>query len=297
MEAVSWIHDPVIGKSIRGHQYVQAVLRFGGYTIPLGIRMYVNKNEAKKLGVKFRKTTELAAELVKSFQPPSNVKVIVLFDSYYLCKTVIKACKNSGFTYISTLKSNRNLFKNNRKLKAGSYGKNFWLRNKRRCVKDENATYRFADAGVLCVGDIGPHRVVFSRKNSEKKTLGIVTNDITMKPADVVVNYSQRWWIEVFFKDGKQLLGLGQYQNRSLDAAVIHLHLVCFAYALLPHVAITEAKREKAKTKKRIAEIPSTQKLQNRLRQLTWQDTAEYLKEFNNGDKIIKELSRLLSAA
>lgn len=297
MDAVSWVHDPVLGKSVMGHQYVQAVLRFAGHTIPLGVRLYVSKKEAEKLNVDFKKTPELAAELIKSFQPPAGVKAVVLFDSYYLCKTVVKACKHKGFVYISTLKSNRNLFKNGRKLKAGSYGKNFWLRHKRQHVKDGKAAYHFADAGVLLVGDIGPHRVVFSRKNSEKTTLGIVTNDTKIKPADVITSYSKRWWIEVFFKDGKQLLGLGQYQNRSLDAAVTHLHLVCFAFALLTHVAITDGKSEKAKTKKRIAESPSTQNLQTRLRQLTWQDTAEYLKEFNNGNKIIKELSRLLSAA
>jgi hypothetical protein len=42
-----------------------------------------------------------------------------------------------------------------------------------------------------------------------------------------------QWAVEQFFKDCQQLLGLGQYQNRSYGAAVTHLHLVCFADALL----------------------------------------------------------------
>jgi SRSO17 transposase len=297
MQAVSRMKDPVSGQYIMGHQYVQAVLRFGGYTIPLGVRLYVSKSESKKLGVDFKKTTELAVELIESFQPPAGVKIIVLFDSYYLCKTVIKACKNRDFVYISTLKSNRNLFRNGRKLKAGAYGKNLWRRAKKQHAKHGDANYHFVDAGTLCVGDAGEHRVIFSRKNSEKTTLGIVTNDTKMKPDAVIRNYSHRWWIEVFFKDGKQLLGLGQYQNRSTEAAVIHLHLVCFAHALLTHVAIMDGTSEKAKTKKHKAKNPSTQKLQSRLRQIVWNDTADYLKDLKNGDKIVKELSRLLSAA
>lgn len=35
----------------------------------------------------------------------------------------------------------------------------------------------------------------------------------------------RHWSIEVFFKDSKQLLGLGQYQNVSYEAAVTRLHL------------------------------------------------------------------------
>jgi SRSO17 transposase len=298
MQAVSRMKDHVSGQYILGHQYVQAVLRFAEHTIPLGVRLYVSKSESKKLGATFKKTTELAVELIESFIPPAGVKVIVLFDSYYLCKAVTAACKDKGFVYISTLKSNRNLFKGGRKLKAAAYGKNLWRTQKRQHARNGNASYHFIDAGILCVGDIGEHRVVFSRKNSERTTLGIVTNDTKMKPDAIIRNYSQRWWIEVFFKDAKQLLGLGQYQNRSIEAAVTHLHLVCFAFALLTHVAIMDGRSAKAKTKKtKKAESLSTQKLQNRLRQIVWKDTAGYLKDLKNGDKIVKELSRLLWAA
>jgi hypothetical protein len=40
----------------------------------------------------------------------------------------------------------------------------------------------------------------------------------------MIHTYDDRFRIEVFFKDSKQLLGLGQYQNASLEAAVTHLH-------------------------------------------------------------------------
>ncbi|HOT74081.1 MAG TPA: transposase [Anaerohalosphaeraceae bacterium] len=111
MEAVSWIHDPVRGRSIKGHQYVTAVLRFRGHVIPWGVRLYLKKEDAALLGQPFKKTTQLAADLIDEFQPPEGVSVRVLFDSYYLCPTVVKACRKKGFRLVSTLKSNRNLYK------------------------------------------------------------------------------------------------------------------------------------------------------------------------------------------
>ena len=135
--------------------------------------------------------------------------------------------------------------------------------------------------------------MVYSRKNSEQKILALVTDHPNFKAADIIKSYSVRWNIEVFFKDAKQLLGLGRYQNRSYKAAVTHLHLVCFAYALLTHIAINGTC---AKDKMRKAHM-SIKNLQNVLRRIIWDDTAQHLKELSNGNSVFKELSRLLVAA
>jgi SRSO17 transposase len=68
--------------------------------------------------------------------------------------------------------------------------------------------------------------------------MGIVTDYPTLTASQMITSYEARWSIEVFFKDSKQLLGLGHYQNRPYRAAVTHLHLVCFAYTLLTHIAL-----------------------------------------------------------
>jgi SRSO17 transposase len=70
-----------------------------------------------------------------------------------------------------------------------------------------------------------------------------------LTPKQIISAYDERWHIEVFFKDAKRLLGPGQYQNRPYRAAVKHLHPVCFAYALLTHLAI-HGSGEKGKPKK-----------------------------------------------
>jgi len=298
MDAVGWIHDPVTNRSIRGHQYVKATLRFRGHTIPFGIRLYVKQKDCDDLGVAFRKTTQMAAELIRSFQRPKGLKVRVLFDSYYLCPVVVKACRHKGFRFVSTLKSNRNLFKNGRKLKAGAYGKNRFRRSRKEtlilCKRSGRVRYTYVDAGWIAVSDLGALHVIFSRKKGAPGPLGIVTDDPNLSARKVIEAYDDRWSIEVFFKDAKQLLGLGQYQNGSYRAAVTHLHLVCFAYALLTHIAID---REGAKAKRKNAARLSTRDLQNELRRIVWKDLVDYLNALPNGNSLVKELDRLLMTA
>ena len=298
MEAVNWIHDPLSGRSVKGHQYVTATLRFRGHTIPFGIRLYVKEEDCRSLKRTFQKTTHMAADLIREFQPPVGVRVLVLFDSYYLCPVVVKACRKQRFHFISTLKSNRNLFKNGRKLKAGGYGLRLFGRGRKKTCYIGKAKgrvkYTYVDAGWLEVSDLGKLHVIFSRKNQDKKTLGIVTDDPKLSAGQMIKMYDDRWSIEVFFKDGKQLLGLGQYQNVSYEAAVTHLHLVCFAYALLTHIAIM---REGAKGKRKTHANLSTADLQNEARRMVWDDLTDHLKQFSSGTQIVKELKRLLVAA
>jgi SRSO17 transposase len=299
MQAVGWIKDPLTGNSIRGHQYVTATLSFRGYTIPFGIRLYLKKEDCPSLDKPFKKVTQLAAELIEELQAPTGVKVLVLFDSYYLCPVVVKACRKQRFHFVSTLKSNRNLFKQGRKLKAGGYGVNLFKRSPKKnytLKKDHGIVrYRYVDAGKMQVSDLGKLHVVFSRKNGAKKPLGLVTDDPKLSALTMIKTYNQRWSIEVFFKDSKQLLGLGQYQNLSYEAAVTHLHLVCLAYALLTHIAMDG---EGAQGKRTVtAKTLSTADLQNEVRRIVWDDLTGHLKQLSSATRIIKELKRLLIAA
>jgi SRSO17 transposase len=95
--------------------------------------------------------------------------------------------------------------------------------------------------------------VLFSRKNHDRRILGLVTDNPSLSARQMIHTYNDRWRIEVYFKDGKQLLGLGQYQNISLEAAITHLHLVCFAQALLTHLAIERHGAQGANNPRRLS--------------------------------------------
>lgn len=298
MQAVGWIHDPLTGRSIRGHQYITAVLRFRGHIIPFGIRLYIKKEDCPKLGVDFKKITQIAAELIREFNPPEGIKVRVLFDSYYLCPVVVKACRKKGFRFVSTLKGNRTLFKNGQKHKTKRYCRNLFRHRSKKTLSlfksKGRVEYAYIDAGWMDVHRIGRLHVIFSRKKGDSKILGLATDEPSLSASQIIRTYDGRWNIEVFFKDSKQLLGLGQYQNVSLKAAVTHLHLVCLAYALLTHIAIS---RKGAKAERKSASRLSVGELQNEVRRIVWDDLTEYLRQFSSGTQIIKELERLLVAA
>ncbi|MDQ3830678.1 MAG: transposase, partial [Candidatus Tectomicrobia bacterium] len=296
MDAVAKMKDPVTEAYIQGHQYVCAILRFRHQVIPYGIRLYVKQEHCPALALPFRKTTELAAQLIHEFEAPAGVKVIVLFDAYYLCRVVVRACRERDFRFTSTLKSNRSLFKASWKLKAGRYGKNLFRRRPTATLvlakPHGQAHYRFVDAGWLEVSTLGPLHTVFSRKGTEKHILGLVTDDSELSAAGLIQTYEKRWAVEQFFKDSKQLLGLGQYQNRHYRAAVTHLHLVCFAYALLTHLRIMRPGAQGQRTYDKAAHW-STAAAQEQLRCLIWDDIIACLKEEHHGESVLTALEHL----
>ena len=62
------------------------------------------------------------------------------------------------------------------------------------------------------------------------------TTDLNLAAAEVVKKYLGRWAIEVFFKEAKQRLGLGQEQGRSFAAQVYSVTQAFFRYSLLAYL-------------------------------------------------------------
>ena len=296
MDAIAKMKDPTPEAYIRGHQYVCAILVYRDQVIPWGIRLYVKKEPCAGVGVPFRKTTELAAQLIRECHAPAGVQLLVLFDAYYLCPTVVKACRETRFHVVSTLRSHRNLWRPGWKLKVGHYGRHLLRRRRTETLvitkPYSSARYRFVDAGWLTVGPLGRLHVVFSRKGTAKKILGLVSDAPERSATHLIQTYDRRWTIEQWVKDVKPLLGLGHYQHRSYRAAVIHLHLVCFAYALLTHLRIHQAGAQGHRTRHKAANL-SRAAVQDQLRSLLWEDLITYLKEERHGQPVIEELERL----
>src|SRR5215216_7983940 len=93
MDAVAKMKDPTSDAYIRGHQYVCGIVVFRAYVLPYGIRLSVKQVHGAALECPCRKTTELAAQLIRECTPPAGVKVVVLFAADYLCRTVVQACR------------------------------------------------------------------------------------------------------------------------------------------------------------------------------------------------------------
>ena len=76
--------------------------------------------------------------------------------------------------------------------------------------------------------NIGMVRLVVLRERWNSKTCTfLVSNNTDLNGLKVLEYYKKRWVIEVFYRDCKQHLGMGEYQVRRFDAVVIHLHPCC----------------------------------------------------------------------
>jgi hypothetical protein len=248
------------------------------------------------VGVPFQTTTALAAPLIREFNAPTGVKVMVLLEADDRCHTVVKACREPPCHVASTLQRHRRLFTHGWQLTAGRYGRHRCRRRRttpRVLVKPPGEVrYRDRDAGWLHVRNLGVLPVVFSRTGAARKVLGLVTDAPAWSAAGLLQAYDRRWDIAPWLQDTQPRLGLGPYQHRSYRAAVIHRHLVCFAYALLTHLRIARDGAQGQRTRKQAADV-STATAQEQLRSLLWEDRIAYLTEERHGQPVLEELERL----
>jgi len=107
LPALGFHFSPSEDRVVHGWDWVFAAVRVGSLFVPWDWRSYVNERFLQEED--FQKRTELACELIRSFEPPVPGWVIVLADSVYCCTAVIQAVQARGFTLIGLLKRNRRL--------------------------------------------------------------------------------------------------------------------------------------------------------------------------------------------
>ena len=109
MDAVSKIFLHAEKRYATGHTIVGAAFVYRGVVVPCAVRLWASKESCNKMNKNINeesekiqplKLTELAADCIKKIRLPSSGKVIVLFDKFYLCDTVVAACNEKKYDYI-----------------------------------------------------------------------------------------------------------------------------------------------------------------------------------------------------
>jgi hypothetical protein len=297
MQGVGSLFHHATGKYGRGHTLLKVCLWYRGVTIPWGSWLYLKEDDARKLRLPFCKLTELAALAILEAELPSWLEVTVLFDCYYLCPVVVKACAQRGWHYLSVGKGNRNFTVAGSRRRLGRYGPNVLARSGEWC-RIEGLRNR----GVYCLAErlghlshIGQVKVVFSRRRKDGRVLALVTDDRGASMKTVVADYLKRWAIELLIKDQKQQLGLGDYRVLRYRAVVRHLHLVDVAYACLTHLALKEQGAQGHKHKN-LLRLPPISQLKTRMRQIVWQEAVEDVVRHSHEKPVIRRLEKLLAA-
>lgn len=297
MEGARKMWDHTQQRFVRGHIVVTAALRFRGVVLPWAMQVWLPKHCA---GRSYRKTTEIAAELIERLPVPRQVKVRVLFDAFYLCPTVTKACERRGFTWFSIAARNRRFHPS--RGRAGKLGERApgWIKHRGRNVRMPRARgyarlrLAHADGHLARIGRV---RAVASKRPRDpwKQMVVIATNETNLHARKIISIYEHRWGIEVMFRQLKDL-GLGDYQMLRLKAIRKHLHLTALAHLLLTHHAMAGVGAQ-ARTPHTDLELPRWNDRRTLLRLLVRRDQVRRLMKGSKHRRLRMKIEPYLMAA
>lgn len=210
IEKCSFHNSHLKGKTVYGHQILVSLLSCDGLTLPYSIDIY-DKNKMSKI--------ELSKQLISSLPKPEN-KGYVLGDSWYSCKAIFDSSRLAGYSYLGALKTNRVVFPENYTnlgIKLYQLGMSLSIKDFDLVTVKDQEYYIYSYVGSL--KDIKKVTIVLSypkeafQKEGALKTF--ISLDETLQPLDILIQYTERWAIEPFFRDCKTNLGLNGYQVRS----------------------------------------------------------------------------------
>ena len=304
MDAVSKIFLHAEKVYARGHTILGGAWIYRDVVIPYAVSLWASEaccadSQAKAKPedrFTFRKLTEMGGDMIGTARLPTGVRGIVLFDSYYLCPPVTRACQAAGFRYVGVAKKNRNFFPDGRprdKRKLGRYGAGVLGRDGR-WLKGRGKKHRLAER-VGRLSKAGRVKLVFSRRPREASWIAMATDETRWAAKTVLSHYMARWGIEVLYKMSKQYLGLGDYQLLRYRAVERYLHLVLIAHLLLTHLAVTApGAQADAKGKRDPLRLPSVPQMQERLRTALWDDAIQTMEKGTRHRRVAKRIKELI---
>jgi hypothetical protein len=229
MEYIGYHYDHTEGKTVMGHNLVTCHYVNGDSEYPVGLRLYVKKGTCDEEVLPFRTKIELAVDQIKEFRAPPGTDTVVAYDSWYFCRKVVEACRCKGFDWVTQAKSNRVIKRRGVRMSVTELAESTPSASFR-CLmigKDEYSVCGFR----VWMNGVGKVRLVVSRE--EDGFHFYVSNRVDWSVGRVVAAYRRRQSVEVYIRDVKQNLGLGECQARRGRGAIIHWHLVYVAYTLL----------------------------------------------------------------
>jgi hypothetical protein len=255
IEGTSKIWDHVAKKHILGFQLLVMGLYDGTVFVPLNFSFHREKGRNKKKpfnlapkdyrkqfnkkrpketpGAKRKKeldTSKIASaiKMVKDAVKQGITAGYVLTDSWFTCWDMVKTALDSNMHYIGMFSKVKTLF--------GYRGKRYTYKAIRKSNrKNMKRNKRFNLYYIRTVVEWNGEKIVLyctrKGKNGNWKTL--ISTDLSADFTKTLEAYQVRWTIEVFFKECKQLLGLGKSQSNDFDAQIADTTITVLQYLFL----------------------------------------------------------------
>ena len=174
----------------------------------------------------------------------------ILFDNWYAARHNLRDFTRWHLAWVTRLKSNTRVRYQGRTLSVKQVAATVVTANYHYYTQLEARARSFV---VEWLGRPIKLTVVKHDSHPERdRTKYLATSELSLSTAAHVRWYRRRWPIEVFFRDAKQLLGLGRSQVRQPHAVLTHLVLVCVAYIGLqllkplrpqPQLSVSQSKK------------------------------------------------------
>jgi hypothetical protein len=234
MDGVGFLFDHCKMKSVRCHDIVSTFYQNMNMHIPLYFTLYLKEEYASHMDIWFKTKIQIALELIKKSLIQVTPEVIV-FDAWYMSKELVDFISSRGLFWVSSAKSNRLIQIDDLWISVSMYARDLSKKMFNRINKlVGEQRFKWIYETTVVMKNIGLVKLVILRESGNSKSCTfLVSNNIDLNGLQVLEYYKKRWSIEVFHRDCKQHLGMGEYQVRQLDAVVIHLHLVVLVYTLL----------------------------------------------------------------
>lgn len=157
----------------------------------------------------------------------------VLMDTWFTTEPMLEKLLETGVDAIGMVKQ----------LQQRYYyqGRAYTLPQLRRFVRFGSSRDIFGSVIVTTKKGIPVRIVIVRNRNRKSECLYLLSTDCSLRDAEIVRIYGNRWSIECFFKASKSLLKLGtEFQSRTYDAMVSHTAIVFTRYTILEWIRRNE---------------------------------------------------------
>lgn len=263
MENLSFVYDHAQGKTVKGYEILTLGLltprnfypvNFGhhfSHTMPAETEATQPRKARGDLARRLQEARELtkpalALKMLTAALAQGLPALYLLVDAWFTSPKFCQGVKDLGLNIIGRLKRDQTLYQCDG---VGRTLDHLYQVHKHRLVKAPELGLSLARVPVRC-GNGLQGTIVFTKgykePNLELRPAGKIkpqppwaaffTTDLTLTAVEVVKKYLGRWAIEVFFKEAKQRLGLGQEQGRAFTAQVFSVTQAFFRYSLLAYL-------------------------------------------------------------
>jgi hypothetical protein len=257
IEYLSWVFDHCKGKKVKGFKglvlgwsdvssFIPIDFALTGSSNKVIKQMKKEKLDKRSIDFKRRKEidkskVELGIEMLRRAMKRGIEAGAVLFDSWYCSPKMINKVYNEiGYNVITMLKRTPKfmvVIKGKAYSASNLWDKFFDKLSKQVIVRNNEElliatiTGRFGNTAV---------KLVFCKPSGANKKLTkdviLLSTDLSLSAEEIIDRYTQRWSIEVLFKEAKSKLFFGKYQNVKFNGTICFLTLSLIRFIMLSYI-------------------------------------------------------------